>query len=222
MRRTRSSKYRLRIATVLVAMLMVGLMAPAANATIVIPKPFTMTVSPSTSVAGVSKQFTATIKNWWLQKLGSVDLAVPPAYSITQRPDRRRAPATVVGNTVRLRNLNLSFLKSFTVKVTAVAACAPGAGNVWSAAAKTGANFTGAAFLLLSPLSHRSTAVTGSCSLQFVTQPADTGPGAIITSVASDPGGPPVQVGVLRRREQPSHGRPGHLDLAGDREQPRR
>ena len=132
MRRTRSSKYRLRIATVLVAMLMVGLMAPAANATIVIPKPFTMTVSPSTSVAGASKQFTATIKNWWLQKLGSADVAVPPAYSITSVLTSK-GTATVVGNTVKLRNLNLSFLKSFTVKVTAVAACSPGAGNVWSA-----------------------------------------------------------------------------------------
>jgi hypothetical protein len=190
-------KFRSTIVTTMVALMIVGIMAPAAGATIAIPKPFTMTLSPSVSTAGASSQFTATFTNWWLQKLGSADLSVPAAYSITGVLSSR-GTATVVGNTVKLRNLNLSFLRSFTVKVTANAACAPSASNVWSAAAKTGANFTGKAFLLLTPLSKRSSTVTGTCSLAFVEgrQPADTGPDATITSLASDPGGPPVQVGV--------------------------
>ena len=177
------------------ATMMIGLMAPAASATIVIPKPFTMTVSPSTTTAGTSKQFTATFTNWWLQKMGSADLSVPSALAITGVVTSR-GTVSVVGNTVKLRNLNLALLHSFTVKVTATAACTPSVGNVWTAAAKTGAAFTGSAFLLLTPPSYRSVAVTGSCSLAFVAQPADTGPDATITSVASDPGGPPVQVGV--------------------------
>jgi hypothetical protein len=84
------------------------------------------------------------------------------------------------------------------VKVTATAACSPSTGNVWSAAAKTGAAFIGSAFLLITPPSHRTTAVTGACSLAFITgrQPADTGPDATISSVASDPDGPPLQVGT--------------------------
>jgi hypothetical protein len=197
MRRTRSLKFRSPVVTALVALVMLGFMAPAANANGVIPKPFTMTVSPSTSVAGTSAQFTATFRNWWVQKLGSADLSVPTAYSITGVLTSR-GTATVVGNTVRLRSLNLAFLHSFTVKVTASAACSPSTGNIWSAAAKTGASFTGSAFLLVTPPSHRSSAVTGACSLAFIAgrQPADTGPDATISSVASDPEGPPLQVGA--------------------------
>lgn len=195
MRRTRTLKSRSKIVIALVALLMVGVMAPAAGATIVIPKPFTMTLSPSVSTAGASKQFTATFTNWWLQKLGSADLSVPSSYSITGVLTSR-GTATVVGNTVKLRNLNLALLHSFTVKVTATAACSPSAGNVWSAAAKTGANFTGSAFLLLTPLSKRSSAVTGSCSLAFIDQPADAAPGTTISSAAFDPDGDPVRVGL--------------------------
>lgn len=159
MGRTRSMKFRSKIATTLVALLVVGLMAPTASATIVIPKLFTMTVSPSTSPAGASTQFTATFTNWWLQKLGSADLSVPAAYSITSVLTSR-GTATVVGNTVQLRSLNLAFLHSFTVKVTATASFTPSVGNVWSAAAKTGADFTGSLFLLLTPTSRRTSAVT--------------------------------------------------------------
>jgi hypothetical protein len=198
MRRSRSLRFRSKVVTTtLAAVLMVGFMAPAANATIVIPKPFTMTLSPSVSTAGASAQFTATFTNWWLfNKLGSANLSVPTAYSITGVLTSR-GTATVVGNTVQLRNLNLAFLHSFTVKVTATAACSASAGNVWSAAAKTAANFTGNAFLLITPANKRSSAVTGACSLAFVTQPADTGPGAVISSVTFDPDGPSVQVGVF-------------------------
>ena len=64
MRRVRSLKFRSPVVTALVALLMLGFMAPAANANGVIPKPFTMTVSPSTSPAGASAQFTVTVKNW--------------------------------------------------------------------------------------------------------------------------------------------------------------
>ena len=197
MRGTGSLKFRSAIVTALLATLLVGLAAPVAGATISIPKPFTMSVSPSSSAAGTSQEFTATFRNWWLQKLGSADLSVPGAYSITG-VTTSRGTATVVGNTVKLRNLSLSFLRSLTVKVTAIAACSPSVDNVWSAVAKTGASFTGSAFLLLTPSRGRSTDVTGACSLAFVEgrQPADTGPNANITSVASDPGGPPVQVGV--------------------------
>ena len=173
MRRTGSLKLRSKNVIALVALLMVGLMAPAAGATIVIPKPFTMTISPSVSTAGASTQFTATFTNWWLQKLGSADLSVPAAYSITGVLTSR-GTATVVGNTVKLRGLNLSFLHSFTVKVTATAACSPSTGNVWSAAAKTAANFTGKAFLLITPANKRTSSVTGTCSLAFVAQPRST------------------------------------------------
>lgn len=197
MRRARQFRLAPMVAVTLAATLMIGLMAPAASATVVIPKPFTMTVSPSTTTAGTTKQFTATFTNWWLQKMGSADLSVPSALSITGAVTSR-GTVSVVGNTVKLRNLDLALLRSFTVKVTATAACTPSTGNVWSAAAKTGADLTGSAFLLLTPSSHRSVAVTGSCSLAFVAgrQPADTSPDAVISSVASDPGGPPVQVGV--------------------------
>jgi hypothetical protein len=154
-----------------------------------------MTVSPSTTIAGTSTQFTLTIKNWSVKKLGSADVTVPAALAITGATTTR-GTVSVVGQTVKLRNLNLSWLHWFTVKVTATAACSPSPSNVWGAAAKTGAAFTGSAFYLLTPPNYRSVAVTGSCSLAFVTQPADTGPDATITSVASDPEGPPVQVGV--------------------------
>ena len=195
MRRARSFTRRSKVAVTLAAMLMIGLMAPAACANGVIVRPFTMTVSPSTTVAGTSKQFTLTIKNWWVQKLGSADVSVPANLAITS-VTTSRGTVSVVGQTVKLRNLNLAWLKWFTVKVTATAACSPSASNVFSAAAKTGAGFTGYAFFLLTAPSYRSVAITGSCSLAFVAQPADTGPDATISSVASDPDGPPVQVGV--------------------------
>ena len=182
-----------------------------------------MTVSPSTSPAGASAQFTVTVKNWWVQKLGSVDLSVPAPYSITGVLTSR-GTATFVGNTVKLRSLNLAFLHWFTVKVTATAACSPSLGNVWSAAAKTGAAFTGSAFLLVTPPIFRTTAVTGACSLAFIAgrQPADTGPDATISSVASDPGGPPLQVGIYDGANHLITGGSPVSGVDGDRQQPRR
>ena len=195
MRRARSFTCRSKVAVTLAAMLMIGLMAPAASATSVIPKPFTMTVSPSTTTAGTSKQFTAHDQEL-VGPEARVGRRLGPGGVRDHRVITSRGTVSVVGQTVKLRNLNLAWLHSFTVKVTATAACAPSASNVWSAAAKTGAGFTGSAFFLLTPSSYRSVAITGSCSLAFVAQPADTGPDATISSVASDPDGPPVQVGV--------------------------
>ena len=99
---------------------------------------------------------------------------------------------------MKLRSLNLAFLHWFTVKVTATAACSPSTGNVWSAAAKTGAAFTGSSFLLLTPPSYPHDDRDGRllARVRPGRQPADTGPDATISSVASDPGGPPLQVGI--------------------------
>ena len=68
MRRVRPTTRRSKVAVALAVMLMIGLMAPAANANGVAPKPFSMTVSPSTTIAGTSMQFTLTIKNWSVKK----------------------------------------------------------------------------------------------------------------------------------------------------------
>jgi hypothetical protein len=198
MRPGRSLRFRSQIVTTMVALLMVGLMAPAADAAKGTPKPFTMTVSPSVATAGASAQFTATFTNQSQAQLGSANLSVPAAFSISGVLTSQGS-ATFVGQTVNLRSLALAPQRSLTVDVTATAACSSSANNVWSAVARTGANFTGLSFQLVTPKGDRTTAVTGACSLAFVAgrQPADAVTNAIISSSPADPDGPPVQVGVL-------------------------
>ncbi len=72
-----------------------------------VPKPFTMTVSPSTTIAQErASSSPLTIKNWSVQKLGSADITVPAALAITGATTTR-GTVSVVGQTVKLRNLNL-------------------------------------------------------------------------------------------------------------------
>ena len=89
-----------------------------------------------------------------MQKLGSVNLSVPAAYSITGVLTSR-GTATIVGNTVKLRSLNLAFLHWFTVKVTATAACSAEHGERlvgrWRRRAPTS---PASSFLLVTPPSH--------------------------------------------------------------------
>ncbi len=176
---------------------MLGFMAPAANANGVIPKPFTMTVSPSTSPAGASTQFTVTVKNWWVQKLGSVDLSVPAAYSITgvahltRHGHRRRQHREAAEPEPRLPALvhgqghgDRGVLAEHGQRLV-------GGGEdgrrlhriVVPAGHAADLSHDGRDGRLLARVHHGR-------------QPADTGPDATISSVASDPDGPPLQVGI--------------------------
>ncbi len=223
MRRAPKLTFGSTIAVTLVATMMIGLMAPAASATIVIPKPFTMTVSPSTTTAGTSKQFTATFKNWWLQKMGSADLSVPAALTITGVVTSR-GTYSVVGNIVKLRNLNLALLHSFTVKVTAIAACTPERGQRLVGRRQDRCRL------------HRF----GIPVADAVEPPVRRRDGFVLAGVRRRPSAgrhgsrrddhvrrprsrwTPRASGCLRRGQQPQDRRLSRHDLDGDRRQPRR
>ena len=158
-----------------------------------------------------------------MQKLGSVDLSVPAAYSMTGVLTSR-GTATIVGNTVKLRSLNLAFLHWFTVKVTATAACSPSTGNVWSAAGQDRSRL----HRIVVPAGHAAELSDDGRDGRLLArvhhgrQPADTGPDATISSVTSDPGGPPLQVGTYDGANNLiTGGSPVSISMAID-QQPRR
>ena len=217
MRRARPSTRRSKVTVALAVMLMVGLMAPAANATGVIPKPFSMTVSPSTR-AGTSKQFTLRSRTGGSRSSARPTSRFrPPGH---HRGRHSRGTVSFVGQTVKLRNLNLAWLHSFTVKVPRRRHVHPSPSNIWGAAAKTGADFTGFAFFLLTPPSYRSVAITGSCSLAFVrlSQPTRVPAPRFVRRLRSRR--TPLAGGRLRRGQQPQERRLPRHDRDGDRDQP--
>ena len=84
-----------------------------------------------------------------------------------------------------------------TMSVTAPAQQACATSFTWSAQAFTGNAVGGTAFTAPNRTTTATSDTTVTCTLQFVTQPANAEVGTTITSVASDPSGAPVQVRAL-------------------------
>ena len=140
-------------------------------------KPFSVVLSnadgstPATLAAGTTGTVRATYTNInTQQQLGSSNLVVPAGLQVVSASPSSKA--TVSGNTVQLRNLNLAGGASTTITMQVAAGCSA-ANYVWPApVTKQANNFNGPPgndLNLDAASSDLRTVVSGSCTLHFVT-----------------------------------------------------
>ena len=162
-------------------------------------KPYTLNLSPETVPAGTQAAFSATFSNpaAGQQQLGSANLAAPAGIVLRSASVAAPATVTVVGSTVRLRNLALQPGRSLTVTVVADVACNP-AVVTWAVQAKQANDFQGPPGndMTLAAPSSLTTTISGQCKLRFVTQPSNQRVGEPLTGTPYGPG-PPVSVEIV-------------------------
>ena len=172
-------------------------------------KPYSVVISnddalsstPATLAGGSASSLRVTYTNLsGQQQLGSSDLTVPAGLHVTSATVAPAGTATVVGNVVRLRSLNLADGASARITLQVRPDC-PAASYTWPApVTKQSNDFNGPPGnnLNLDPAaSDLRTIVTAGCSLRFLAQPANARITQTITSSDYDPSGPPVTVEVV-------------------------
>lgn len=168
--------------------------AEAASSTC-LGKCFAAAVSPSSASAGASAAFAFAVTNEApTQQLGSVRISAPPGFVITGAP----GSASFTPGSALFLNLSLAPSATATLTVDAAASCSGGIYQ-WGIEAKQSNDFNGSGNdFLLDPASamNLSGTLTESCSLLFISEPATTLAGAVITSAPGSTGGP-VTVEVL-------------------------
>ena len=193
------SRKRTIRAALLTAAALVALTLTAVPSNATFAKKYDLTVSPSSVASGATGAFSATYKNQSLYKLG-LGGAHDPAGIPEGDATTSRGTLTQTATKVTVKNLNLSLYSTFTISVTATAPCGTPTGS-WATAGKSTNDFSGSVnFALNNPGNAQKTTVTGTCSLQFVNQPADTGVGDPLNA----PGG--VSVRALNGASQPVSG----------------
>ena len=168
-------------------------------------KVYTLNVAPASVASGAEHTFTATYKGKSQFGVGSSNLTVPAEFtgvSLVSFVSSRGGTATLVGNTVELRGMNLGLNKTAVVTLKATVPCGP-ATYTWSAITKSSSSFGGGADFTLTSPSSLTTTATGECSpteLRFVEgrAPTDAATGDTITNTDFDPSGDPVQVEAVR------------------------
>ncbi|MGZ8604705.1 MAG: hypothetical protein ACXWX9_08130 [Actinomycetota bacterium] len=158
---------------------------------------------PDPVAAGSTATIRVTLFNdSWHDPIGSSDVRAPAGYGLPAQTIALSPPKTVtiVGSTIKLRNLWIAPRSSFSFDVTATVPCS---GNApWSVDAKKKADHSYGSFTLKTSGSDLVSDVAGTCHLGFVTQPANAELASAtssdaITGAAYDPGGPSVAVEVL-------------------------
>jgi len=172
-------------------------------------KTYTAVVSPDPVGAGQTIPFTLTIANTTkTQQLGSVNLSAPSSFTlISAGSPTPSGTATIVGSTggtVQLRTLAIAPGGTMTVTITAEVPCSNGS-YMWAPIiAKQSNNFSGPPgnnYILTPAGSDLVTAVSGQCSLRWLTQPKDAKTSTAITNTPYDAafpptGGPSIQAEV--------------------------
>lgn len=134
---------------------------------------FTLGITPSSAPAGASTNFTATFRNTSDDyDLGSANLTVPPGFTLISASLVGAGPgtATVAGNTVQLRNLDIDDDGgSRSVAVRAGTSCTSSSGT-WGVIARKYGDFRNKSEFTLTGAAP-TTAVLGQCSLAFVQSP---------------------------------------------------
>jgi hypothetical protein len=160
-------------------------------------KQYLVTVAPDAVGAGQTREYSFTATNQsGSQSLGSIDVTAPPDFtlmSVTQQPQRASdgsfvGTASLSGSTLlEIRNLSLPPSDSVTVRFTAEAPCTQDGANQWGLAAKQSNDFKGTGNdFSPDPASQRTTDVTGTCRLGWITQPADAKVGQAIRNAPYD------------------------------------
>jgi hypothetical protein len=145
---------------------------------------------------GTGSQLSFTLRNDASpQSLGSADLLAPAGVVIGQPGPitttgftNTSATATLVANTLVLRNLSIPPGDSITVRF---AACGSSSSSTWALVAKQANNFNGSPGndFIVEPASVLTASAT-SCTLSFVDQPANALANAAITSMGFQAGSP--------------------------------
>ena len=193
---TPRKRFRSLFIVPIAALVVMTLMAVPGNATFA--KKYDLKILPASAVAGADTTFTATYTNKSIYKVGSTELKVPAGFSVLSATSSR-GTVTTTSTTVKVLNLSLPLNSSFTITIAGRLTCAAATAS-WTAVTKEGNSFTGALFSLNNPGTAQKTTVTGSCSLAFVDQPADTGVGDAINAPTG------VSVQALNGASQPVSG----------------
>ena len=199
---------RLRLPLALVGAMLVMLLgaSPAMSA----DKPYSLVISntdgstPAALSAATEGTVRATYRNLnTQQQLGSSDLVVPSALRVVSA-SVSTGTASVSGNTIRLRDLNVAAGGSTVVTMRLVSDPVCTAQSLtWAVpVTKQANNFNGPPGNDLNidlAQSDLRTVVTGSCSLRFLAQPRHARVNQAITNTAYNPGPPvtPVTVEVV-------------------------
>jgi hypothetical protein len=153
-------------------------------------KPYEVTLAPADVPAGVTvAAFTVQLTNrTGTQQLGSAEVTVPSAFAVVGAPGLNGpGSVTASGNVLSLRALALPPDASVTVTVGVRMPCVAGTYS-WAVEAKQSNDFKGPPGNTLGPiLGSLATAVSGSCSLRFATQPAGTEKNELIRAQAFQP-----------------------------------
>jgi hypothetical protein len=175
----------------------------AAPATASDHKTFTAAIAPQAVGAGQHTTFTATITNTAPQhQLGSVNITLPNAFTGVDAVTLGGAGSgAVTGNTIELRNLALQPGDAVSVTFDGTSPC-DAAAYEFAFQGKQANNFRGPPgndFTLSGDAANRTVSVTGECGgrLAFVTQPAHTQLGDVITGAIGAPSATGVQVAVV-------------------------
>lgn len=191
-----------------------GILVPGALAATTI-KQYGAILDPAEIAAGSTTTLTLSITNEAdQQQLGSADLTAPPELTLPAQTDPTPSPtgsATIVGDTIRLRDLSLPPGATMSVSFEVTATCFAGA-YTWSLGVKQANNFNGPPGNDFVPAPSEvalDTTVTGGCHLEFLSQPSDAVKNTDITDVAFDltdadqvTDGSPVRVGLLDGADQ--------------------
>lgn len=176
------------------------------------PKAAVVVTAPDSVGAGTTTDFTVSFTNLSIQQiLGSANLTVPPGFVLVsaqmQAPIHDpRASATVAGDTVLLRNIDLDPGLTQRVTVRAIAPCEPNTPvtRSWSVRMKQSNDFSGdpGNDIPLADGSDLTTVVTGSCEVAYTTAGFSRGPASAevnttITTQDFMPSGQPVAVALL-------------------------
>jgi hypothetical protein len=183
------------------------LVALAGPATATFTKPYAATwLSGSTPVANPPNQINLPsgstsavlrIKNHAFVALGSANITPPAGYTLS---GGSLAPAvgtaTLVGNTLQLRNLSLAPGASVNVTINLSTSCLTSPGSEWALSVREGGSFTGTAFVRKEgTVAPKTVAAGSSCRLRFANQPNTTETGALIRD-GHDGTGDPVKVEI--------------------------
>ena len=189
----------------LAVMLVAALAGPASAGSP--EKIFTLTMSPASVAAGATASFTATFRNATPSgnsSINSLILTAPAGVTITavSAPPSGSASIGTGGASVSVSNMSpVKPGQTFVVTLSATIPASPGCTSyAWSAQSWTGSSFSGDTFRLLPPpQSSLTTNVASSCQLRFVPgkTPQAALTNAVITSVAGNPAGAPVQVELI-------------------------
>ena len=184
-------------------------------------KPYTATFDPGPLAGGGTIHVNLAIKNLANpQTLGSANVtgasSGSSSFTIVGATASQGDATLGSDGSLQLRNLNLAPGATVNVDISVKTPCAAGS-YTWSISAKQSNNYNGPPgndFTMQTAGSNLVTAITGTCKLVWVTQPANAVVNTVITGTAGNPSGPSVSVQAVDANNVPLTTATGTVTLA--------